>query len=108
MYHHFKSKIDRINGISHHETFTKDQVIQIVKNAGISIQFYFEQNDEPLSMNEQEIDLKVKSMEEMLNSIKYKPEYDELKGQVQNFREKALMNGFQHATKVVIVGRKIR
>ena len=40
MYHHFRSRIDRILGVSHHETFKKDQVIQMVEDSGISIQFF--------------------------------------------------------------------
>lgn len=107
MFHHFKSKVDRLSGISHHETFTKDQVIQMVEEAGISIQFFFEHKDEPL-MNKHEIDKRVKSMEKMLETIKEKPEYDEMKDRIPELKEQALKHGFQQATKVVIVGRKIK
>lgn len=107
LYHHFRSQTDRILGNSHNETFTKDQVIQMVEAAGISIQFFFEHKDEPLTLNKDEIENRVESMEKMLETIKEKPEYKVLKNQIPEFKDRASKYGFQPATKVVIVGRKI-
>ena len=107
IYHHFRSKIDRILGVSHHETFQKEQVIQMVENAGVSIQFFFEHNDEPEKLNENELEKRVEIMQKKLEKIKDKPEYDEMKDQIKEFMKQVSIHGFQPATKVVIVGRKL-
>ena len=44
MFHHFRSKTDRILGVSHNETFPKDEILEMVKKAGIDIQYNFEFN----------------------------------------------------------------
>ena len=106
IYHHFRSRIDRILGISHHETFKKDQVIQMVEEVGISIRFYFEHKVEPKELEENEIEKKVEIMQKKLDNIKGKPEYEEMKGLITEFKKQAVIYGFQPATNLVIVGRK--
>ncbi len=107
IYHHFRSRVDRILGVSHHETFLKEQVIQMVEDAGISIQFFFEQKDDPETMDANEVEKRVEIMQKMLEKIKDKPEYEEMKEQIAEFRKQVLIHGFQPATKVVIIGRKL-
>ncbi len=46
-------------------------------------------------------------MQKKLEKIKDRPEYEEMKGQIAEFRKQVLIHGFQPATKVVIVGRKL-
>ncbi len=107
IYHHFRSRIDRILGVSHHETFKKDQVIQMVEEAGISIRFFFEHNDEPEELDKNEIEKKVEIMQKKLDKIKENPEYKEMKGLITEFKKQALIYGFQPATNLVVVGRKL-
>ena len=107
MFHHFRSQIDRLTGVSHRETFRKDEILQIVRQAGISIQFYFEhKRNVNLIVEKGELEKRVNKMKQKLETIKGRPEYDELKPQIEEFRKKALEHGFQPATNVVIVGRK--
>lgn len=106
IYHHFRSRVDRILGVSHHETFQKEQVIQMVEDAGISIQFFFEHKPEPEATDVNEVERRVDIMQKMLEKIKDKPEYEEMKGQITEFRKQVLIHGFQPATRVVIVSRK--
>jgi ubiquinone/menaquinone biosynthesis C-methylase UbiE len=108
MYHHFRSSIDRILGVIHHETFKKDQVIQMVENAGISIQFFFENNSGPVINEVAEIMKRAEVMQNMLEEIKGKSEYNEMKDQITQFRNLGKINGIQQASTVVVVGRKIR
>lgn len=106
-FHHFRSYIDRLTGICHRETFRKDEILQIIKEAGISVQFYFEDTkDVNLGAEEGALDKRVEKMKEMLEKIKGRPEYDMLKPQIEDFREKAKKFGFQPATRVVVVGKK--
>ena len=106
-FHHFRSYIDRLTGISHRETFRKDEILQIIREAGISVQFFFEDTKEVNLVAENgELELRVEKMKEMLEKIKGRPEYDVLKPQIEDFREKAKKFGFQPATRVVVVGKK--
>lgn len=106
MYHHFRSKIDRILGVSHHETFKKDQVIQMIEDSGISIQFFFEHKVDPEFLDDNEVEKRIETMQNMIEKIEDKPEYEEMKSQISEFRKQVSIHGFQQATNIVIVGRK--
>lgn len=107
MYHHFRSRIDRLLGQFHRKTFTKDAILQMLKVAELPVQFFFEQRrNVNLAEDEADLDLRVEKMHSMLEKIKGRPEYDILQPQIEEFRDKALKYGFQPATKLVIVIRK--
>jgi len=106
-FHHFRSHIDRLTGVSHRETFRKEEILQIIKETGIFVQFYFEDTKEVnLIAEDGELELRIEKMKAMLEKIKGRPEYDELKPQIEDFRQNALKYGFQPATRVVVVGKK--
>ncbi len=108
MYHHFRSRIDRLTGTYHRQTFTSRAILQMLKNADLPVQFYFEQRKNTnLIELDGELDLRVEKMKQMLEKIKDKPEYDLLKSQIEEFRSKALNYGLQPATNLVIVIRKL-
>lgn len=106
MFHHFKSKVDRILGISHNNTFTKEEVVKMVKNSGIKILLHFEYNSlaEPVK-NPEEINEKIKKMEVHLEQIKDYPEYKNLIPQIDKFKERSSMYGIQIPTKIMIIGK---
>ncbi|QGY44416.1 methyltransferase domain-containing protein [Maribellus comscasis] len=107
MYHHFRSRIDRLTGVSHRETFRKEEILQIIRQAGISIQFFFEHKREVNLIEEKgALDKMTEKMKQKLETISERPEFEEMQSQIEEFREKALEFGFQPATNVVIVGRK--
>lgn len=90
MYHHFKSRIDQILGTSHNQTFKKEEILNIIRNSGIIVLFHFEfHKSENLIQSEKDIEERVEKMSIMLNEIKDRPEYEELKPQIAEFREKA-------------------
>jgi ubiquinone/menaquinone biosynthesis C-methylase UbiE len=106
MFHHFRSKTDRILGVSHNETFPKNEIIEMVKNAGINIQYHFEfKKGVDLITTTEALDSRVEKMKAMLDSVKDYPEYEKLKPQIDEFRERASKHGFQPATRVVVVGK---
>ncbi len=106
MYHHFISQIHRILGESHNETFKKEEIIKIVEDSGIDIQFHFEftKDINPI-LNSEELESRVEKMNELLESVKDLSEYKLLKPQIEEFRKNAVKFGFQSATRVVIVGK---
>ncbi|MCF6331816.1 MAG: class I SAM-dependent methyltransferase [Draconibacterium sp.] len=107
MLHHFRSQTHRILGISHNETFKKNKIIEMIDESGINIHFQFESKREVnLIRNSKDLEFRAKKMKEMLESVKGYSEYELLKPQIDEFREKAAKFGFQPATRVVIVGKK--
>ncbi len=106
LYHHFRSKIDRLTGINHRKTFSKDAILQMLKTADIPVQFFFEHIDSSeLIKDKAELESRVQVLEEALERIHDREEYETMKPQIEEFREKALKYGFQLATRLVIVGR---
>lgn len=106
MYHHFRSKIDRLTGIYHQETFEKEQILHLVKSAGIQIQLSFENTLETnLIAGEGELEIKIDKMKQHLERIKYLPDYWIFKPEIEEFRERSLKHGFQPATRVVVIGK---
>jgi len=108
MFHHFRSKIDRLTDTFHQETFEKEQILQMVKTAGIQIQFSFENETETnLIAKEGELEIRIEKMKQHLEKIKDRPEYETLKPEIDKFRKRALKHGFQTATRIVVVGSSI-
>jgi ubiquinone/menaquinone biosynthesis C-methylase UbiE len=105
IFHHFRSKIDRLTGTFHQETFKKDEILQMVKMAGIQIQLSFEDKTETnLIDKDGELEIRIEKMKQHLEKIKDRPEYETLKPEIDKFRERALKHGFQPATRIVVVG----
>jgi len=105
MLHHLRSKIDRMTGEVHNETFTKGAVKEMVDAAGIKILLQFEdEKTETLVTEESEIELKVEKLVQHIEKIADTPEFHSMKPKIEEFRKAALQNGFQQATRIVLVG----
>lgn len=105
-YHHFRSSIDRLTGINHNETFEKEHILQMIKEAGIQVQFHFENREETnLIASPGELDVRIEKMKQHLEKISGLPEYEIYKPQIEEFRQRALLFGFQPATRIVVVGQ---
>lgn len=108
MYHHFRSRIDRILNVSHNETFRKQEILNMVEKSGIKILFHFEfQKNGNLIKSKADLQLRVEKMNQMLVAIKDYPEYKELKPKIAEFITKAQRFGFEMATRIVIVGQVV-
>jgi ubiquinone/menaquinone biosynthesis C-methylase UbiE len=106
MYHHFRSSIDRLTGVNHNETFEKEQILQMIKKAGIKVLFHFENTEETnLIASPDELDIRIEKMKQHLEKINGLPEYEIYKPQIEEFRQRALLFGFQPATRIVVVGK---
>lgn len=106
MLHHFRSKIDRLIGISHNETFKKDEIREMTKAAGIEVLFDFENPSEPISLAESnELESRLEKMKLHLEKIKGRPEYEIFKPEIDEFSQAAFKHGFQSPTRIVLVGK---
>jgi len=107
MYHHFRSRIDRLTGVYHRKSFTKEAILQLLKFSNIHVQFLFEyKRDVNLVQDPADLEFRLQKMEQTLEKIKGRPEYEIMKPEIEKFRAKALKYGFQPATNLVIVARK--
>lgn len=105
MFHHFRSKIDRLTGINHSETFVKEEIQKMIKKSGIQVLFDFENKSESDLVDEvDELEIRVEKMKLHLEKIKHLPEYELFKPQIEEFRREASQHGFQPATRIVVVG----
>jgi hypothetical protein len=107
LFHHTRSRIDRFLGIYHHDTWTRDEIINMVKNSGISILGTFDFKKRiNLINNHNELEAWVLKMKQSIDRAKGYPFYESVLPVIDEFRVKAMKYGFQPATNVVIVGTK--
>lgn len=106
IYHHFRSTVDRILGVTHNPTFTKKEIVTLVRQSGVDIQLMFDhQKSGNLIQTQTDFEERVKKMEEILDEIKDKPEYHDLQNRIEDFKLSANQHGFEMATRIVIVAQ---
>lgn len=110
MYHHFRSEIDRLTGISHNKTFKKNEILGMVKKSGIHILLDFENlpEESKLISDSEKLEEKVIGMKQNLERIKGFPEYNLLKKEIDKFKERISNFGFQSPPRIVIIGKAER
>lgn len=104
--HHFKSFVDRLNGISHSETWSKAEVVEILKQQGLQVQLSFphEKSKTPI-FDELFLDEKYQMMEQHLEALTGRPEYEMMAGQLPAFQKRLRKHGFQPATLLMVIGQ---
>lgn len=101
--HHFRSKIDRLNGVSHNETFTKQEILDLIETAELGIDLHFENTKEQNKPTTEEIVERKEKLLTMLDEIKDLPEFKELQQEVSEIEKELDLFGFQMATCVIAV-----
>ncbi len=106
-YHHTRSRVDRLLGIYHHETWSRSEIIQMVREYGVEIlgEFDFEKKVNLIS-NKVDMENWVEKMRQNIERAKGLPDYESLLPLIGEFRDMTQKFGFQPATNVVIIGRK--
>lgn len=102
--HHFRSKIDRLKGISHNETLSKNKILELIEKSGLEILLHFENREEHKKATVEDINERSKKMKVILEDINGQPEYHELENEISNITAALLKHGFEMATRIVIVG----
>lgn len=106
LYHHHRSKIDRLSGIFHRETYSRDEVLAQIKESQLMpiSTFDYERKDQP-ERNPEKLQLWINKMEHHQSKAEGFPEYDELKECLETFKDRVMKEGFQPATNFVVVVR---
>ena len=106
MLHHFKSFVDRLHGISHQETWTKEEILEIVEqNHVLPVHSYPNHKMKKANFDELFLDEKYQEMESLLEELQGRAEYDQKKDLLPLFRERLNKYGYQMATQLLVIGK---
>ncbi len=103
--HHFRSTVDRLNGVCNNETFTRAEILEQVEKAGLEICVAFNNEKDRVEPTPEEIAERKEKLTEMLTQIKDKPEYHEMKKQIPAIEKALKQHGFQMATRVLVIAK---
>ena len=108
MWHHFKSYVDRKSGITHRETWTESEVIEIIQSSGILpvLTFPFNRMAEPVTDSEK-LQHWTNLFAGNLALLEGQPEYQEKAALFGKYQERIKLHGFQLARQVVVVGQAV-
>lgn len=101
--HHFRSTVDRLTGVCHNETFTRAEILEQIEKAGLKICTAFNQKKAHVEPTSDEIAERKNKLTEMLEKVKNKAEFNELKQQIPAIEAALKEHGFQIATRVVVI-----
>lgn len=106
MWHHFKSYVDRKSGITHRETWTEAEVIEIIQASSIKpvLTFPFNRMAEPVT-DPEKLQNWSSAFAANLAQLEGQTEYQEKTSLFENFKERIKLYGFQLARQIVVVGQ---
>lgn len=107
IWHHFKSYVDRKSGITHKETWTENEVLEMIQSAGIlpALTFPFNRMESP-ETDPEKLKHWINQFAANLAQLKGHPEYDEKSTLFELFKDSVKRYGFQLARQIVVVGQK--
>lgn len=104
--HHFRSMIDRMNGITHNEAFSRKQIVDQIETAGLKIELKFEFSNPATTVpSEEEISERKSKLWSALETIKGRKEYEELAAKIPPIEEALDKYGFEMSTRLVCVAQ---
>lgn len=108
MLHHLKSFVDRKVGITHRETWTEAEVLDIIRANQIQpvLTFSYNRMDQPVTDAAKLAGWEA-DFARHLKGLEGYPEYDEKAKMLKIFHERLAQFGFQQARQIVVVGSKI-
>ena len=109
MLHHLKSFVDRKVGITHRETWTEAEVLEIIRANKIQpiLTFSYNRMAKPTT-DEAKLAAWEADFSRHIETLKGQPEYDEKAKLLNVFRERLAKYGFQPARQVVVLGTKVQ
>lgn len=106
MLHHFKSYIDRKSGITHRETWTEAEVLEIIQSNGIHaiLTFPFNRMAAPVT-DPEKLETWIQNFSGNLKQLENQPEYAEKAVLFEQFKNRLDIHGFQLARQIVVIGQ---
>ncbi len=106
-YHHWVAEIDRLCGVHHYHTFSRDELSEIVASLGFS-ECEIEEYKEEMNAEEEQVAIShvLQKIENQLELIKESEEYERLKQEAQSIHVWILTHGLAKPTRLLVSGRK--
>ena len=101
--HHFRSKIDRLNGVCHNESFTRKEILAHIEKSGLQVGLYFENKKPSSPPTAEEILERKDKLSIALERMRGHKEYDELAREIPSIEAELDKHGFEMATRLVVV-----
>ncbi len=108
IYHHAKSKIDRILGDYHHETWKKNEILDIIEKNGFKVVFHFDQMfPENKIKTEDVLNLWMEKFNDEIARLQGKPEHTYFQELAKDFKIRLKKFGIQNPTNIVAICKPI-
>lgn len=105
--HHLKSFSDKLNGISHRETYRSEEVLSIVAENDIHILDSFVDLKMPMPVFDPVIfEERTRQMANSYEQIKDHPRYAEKEQAIAAFQQQLKQHGFQLAPSLAVIGKR--
>lgn len=108
LYHHFWAEVDRLNGVTHNETFKRIEVLDVLeKESGLTVDNSWDMDfgmDMPLD-EESKMWLK-DTLKRSLKRVESLPEYNQLEERAKLLEERLEEVGFESAPQMMVVLKK--
>jgi len=101
--HHFRSKIDRMNGVVHNEAFTRRQILDQIKESGLKVECSFDHKKTIEPPTREEISQRKEKLWAALETIKNRPEYSDMAKEIPLIEADLDKYGFEMATRLVAI-----
>ncbi|KQY84141.1 hypothetical protein ASD24_10175 [Paenibacillus sp. Root52] len=106
MYHHFSAEIDRRLGIYHHQTYTKQDILDLIRDKGIGLEIVHEYNESKGNVRaEQDIVLVTEACRKHIERTKDFSDYIEFKRRGEEIIERLNTVGIQRPTQLMVLGK---
>ncbi|MGF7057364.1 class I SAM-dependent methyltransferase [Brassicibacter mesophilus] len=103
--HHLGGEIDTLLGEYHGKTLKKQEIVDIVKEAGINVEDIFEdyETDPELA---KKLATKIEKLDKKVEKTKEYDQYEEFKRRTREVKESFNKSGIERCTQLVVMGRK--
>ncbi len=106
-YHHLRSDIDRLLGINHHHTFTRDDLVRLVSRLDLRDRIIAEfEPDDSEAKNQGNIAEFIDKLDRFLRTVKGHPEEERFAERAAGLRERLYEHGISRCPQLVVLGRK--
>ena len=105
-YHHWISEIDRLCGVHHYPTFTREEITGLVDSLGFSECEVVDYNEVLTAEEENErVTRMMDKLEKRLEDVSGRPEYERLKQEAQSINIWMMTHGMAPPTKLIALGK---
>lgn len=103
--HHLSAEMDRLRGVTHNDTFKRDEIINVAKEIDIDIVNILDYIDEE-KVEKEDLNSIILSFEKRLKNLEKESIYSDLKCKMEKLKDNMSKFGLSGAAELIIIGRK--